>query len=474
MIYRKVEIMCPNCGRSKVFERMGASSNFISKNGETIEPGEVLRATCQNMKCKLEFITEIEPTENEQPFIDEVLEVGMKKGWWAVDRFIVGGSLAARTVYGADFLIYNMGGGALWLEYKHSDSLILTNAQLSRFLHSIDTSYVATRLCGAVSSKGSEGNKIVVYWTPKFIASLPQESITPLGDRQHYIHFGGLEACIRDHTFTRWQKESTVNELTKMPNLTIFRMLGGWIGSFGAKYDRIPQDATFKILLEKLRYTITHLDEDAYNFYPPCKIIVPEERLARQRIDERLEQLVGDAYRPLYVVDVVKILERDQAIFPALTFVNNIAYIGRTDLATIVSQSCQKGVREGVFVPFVFDSRETSYGLWGRNYIPLSRNGSFLLDGVKAVMQKRFAVTSKFELANLLRKGKSCTSLGEIHQITGVARDTLLKRLYGSREELEVKKLFEIHKEIKRPPSWILCLTEMGINYITRTEQFLR
>lgn len=482
---KKVSIRCPSCGYENLFQRTGDGEKFTNKQKETVYSDEVIEARCSNNDCKLEFISEIKPTEREDLFLKYVLERGFKERIWDLDRIIIVGTKATKHL-GVDFMLYGAKGGVLWIEFKYAKEFEFTREQISRFTFSIDKPYVANRFIGLTFRKQRpEKINLLAYWTPNFFRNLPQEKapnrkinyipFIPIPANENIYRFGfyGLDQYIRTNSFgafNQFKKEYEEDEIIKHPNLTIMGLKRGILGKVGSEFETFSVEGAFEIIYLKLKHTIQHLNEDSdiqrnLNDLPKYQRFGIEKTEAENTegyITKIILEIISKNYRPVFAIDVRDELLNDPSIRGYITRLNNKFFVGKRDLFLIVHNKLRDLSTRGDIVQFkVSDERKWkySYGIEGHKNILLAYLPSQLLDELRQMYL--------FKIENKMTN-PYCTSLTEIETILGIKYSTSLRRFQNGIKPLFTQGLVEKYATMSK-----ICLSKKGLEYISMIGQFL-
>ncbi len=489
MKFKNIRIKCPVCGRIKIYSSEGKSASYRSKDGERLSYGDENECECSD--CKEEFVAFAYLTEREREFYEKVLVKGQDAGFWIIDEFTAGGAGQKRGIMGVDFRLKREKPYLieLLLEAKKSRMIEFTSDQLRRFLTTIDINFSATRFYGLKESDISADVVTILFvWTPKFIQALPRDvAFRPIGGTEtrpltHRLSLTGLEAYIEKYTFTTLKEEYQENfweKLLTTPNLTINTVEGGEFGTSGVKYRPFPLDHAYNIFFEKLRYTMDNLGEDVKRIYPLCEVVEPTVTSMQRIIEGTIGEMLTLLYRPLYVADVVEKLRGYQRVSDLIEYAGKVPYVKKRKLGDRVRDILRRWIYDPVQNPNGTiiqlkpspEFKKWSYGLRGRKYIPLKYSSSLFLDNLKESIKLPKDRTGEYPNWS---KEITCFTIKEIAERVGMDEELVRGRVKRSGKELE--KVGLLVRRIREPrltgSPFIYCLTENGVEYITRTGEF--
>ncbi|NVM53727.1 MAG: hypothetical protein HWN66_08490 [Candidatus Helarchaeota archaeon] len=524
MEFKNLGIKCPNCGCIVIYERDKLSGYYISKNRHKAGEDDELYTLCGNKDCKLEFIVDTGLSEQEKTFVKSVLAKGHKK-WWYVDRFIAGGSLSERSVIGADFLIHNLEGGVVWIEFKRHNKFAFTEAQDIRFRNSFDNRAVATRFVGliTVQKKGYENyNNHIHYWTPAFYRIIPRESFTSIkGEKSSEfkpkmsLNLAGLDQCIIRNVYTLERKpdeslfpltNAEKNSLLQTPNFSLFNLTAGLLFRKGA-YENIANEKAFEIIVMKLRATVNNRAEDVYwqqrRPYTEYKTVKITREIIRPTLKKKIMELVWDSYRPLFPIEITNAVQDGPKVKKFIVFdERKTPYIiedeMKTPLRTIVKLTMEILLRAGKLSRIrTVGDRTYQYFPKGCVVIPLKISSSKYLDLLQKYVEIRLdqighdVRKSLLEIKNLpefkqIIRSQFPITNPELAKVLQMDYNSL-RRLFETqfRNELisngliKIEKRETIYEKDRRPTMiakyvWMISLTDKGIEYTMKIGTFSR
>ncbi|NVM55019.1 MAG: hypothetical protein HWN66_15040 [Candidatus Helarchaeota archaeon] len=411
----------------------------------------------------MEFFGTAKLSPAEKKFAEIVLKRGEDEGVWKVDRFIAGGGREQRSVVGADFLLYNPRGGALWIEFKEMREFTFTNAQKIRFLKSEDNLWVTTRFCGVkLSYSNPHKATMICYWTPNFMRALSKsfhkKGITLRGKNYtiYEFRFQGLDDYINQNSFTELYEDYSGNVLDKLLgqscNLNIFKIVKGKLGFVGSWFESFDKELVYKVLFEKLKWTISHPTEDKQQKYELSKIKIPKWWKKKDYLERKIERRIRSSYRPLYVSEITESFEDDPILNPIK--VGKILYLENEELEKIVRLALLRGVKVGKYKKFsITGYLRNSYGLTGVSYIPLTFKSSIFFDALGLT---------------IFSPGKE-TTMREMAEVTGWKFNRIKYQwIRHAGDELMQKNLIKF----RRASKIFFKLLKKGYNYFHRLKDF--
>ena len=211
---------------------------------------------------------------------------------WKLDKFSIGGVLTRRGTAGIDFKVQNQRTGVIIkIELKQSTQIKLTSAQFERFRFSLDTPKSVTRLCFIQQlASDPECAVKVLYLSPKFFQSLPQELFK--------LNYGNPNVV-----GLKWKEIE--GYLEQNGENVLCNVIKGEFGSSGAWYKPILLEDAYDWIYLKLCKTLDEPLEELQKDYRYCPVSQPTSKKIKILILETLE----NSYRPIFVVEFVEIIK---------------------------------------------------------------------------------------------------------------------------------------------------------------------
>ncbi len=391
------------------------------------------------------------PTDTEVDFKTKLLKRGENEGLWRIREYVFGGSRMYRTAYGIDYEIISDKTGVLMpIEAKIGKGIIFTNAECFRFQNSTAYPKEVLRLCTIITKeKDPELANIVLYWSPSFFKILPNDAFTPTPDgKAFHFSLAGLQDCISQN------KENM---------LFFVESERAELGEYGVTYKGIPMNEAYNWLYSKIKETMRNPLEELEKEYKPCPKVIPIQTIIRGKIDKIIRSIIPKNYRPTYSADTIPYILADSSVKDKLKVEieddEEVFYFGGKTLSTylrirIKSITKKESAKyEVIQIPNYVGS---SYGVKGREYIPLRAGSSHLLDILK-------------EFYDGKQKTKFLSA--EVGNFLKIPVNAVASSIWNHGEEL-VNNNLVIFETPPKPKPIKITLTKLCIEYITRSGRF--